>query len=272
MFSQWWRKTTARQHRRTPDLELLEDRTLPAAIITVNSTADTNLRDAVLTLQEAILINNRALNVAALTAAEKALVSGTPDAASTDTITFNIPADDPGHVYYRDDGVAGQVTLANVAATTEADDASIADIDPDWAHSWYAIDLAGPLPDVTETVVIDGTTQAGHRRQHQPGRPGAQLRAAHRGQRRERRRYVPRHDALRDRLGEQHGARPGPQPRDKSLWLCPRPRPGARPRRCPPGRQLRRHRRFGHPRGWATSSGPDRATTSLAGPRQMHAT
>ncbi|NQT36657.1 MAG: hypothetical protein HQ581_04160 [Planctomycetes bacterium] len=35
-----------------------------------------------------------------------------------DRILFDIPADDPGHVYYRDDGVPGHVSVANIATTT----------------------------------------------------------------------------------------------------------------------------------------------------------
>lgn len=72
-------------------VEPLEDRSLLSAIITVNSVADTNTRDDALTLREAILINNRTLDVATLTAAEQAQVSGTPTSADTDTISFNIP-------------------------------------------------------------------------------------------------------------------------------------------------------------------------------------
>ena len=49
-----------------------------------------------------------------------------------DTITFNIPANDPGHLYYRDDHISGEVSRALIAATTAANDASIPDIDPDW--------------------------------------------------------------------------------------------------------------------------------------------
>jgi hypothetical protein len=81
--------------------------------------------------------------------------------AGADTIEFAVPATDGGHVYYQDDGIAGQVTLANVATTTEADDASIADIDPDWAHSWFSIQPTGPLPQISEVVAIDGYSQAG---------------------------------------------------------------------------------------------------------------
>ena len=57
----------------------------------------------------------------------------------TQTITFAIPATDARHFYYRDDGVAGEVTTADIAVTTATDDATIAGIDPDWPHSWYSI-------------------------------------------------------------------------------------------------------------------------------------
>ena len=53
-------------------------------------------------------------------------------APGTHTISFDIPANDPNHYYYRNDGVPGQLTLADVATTTAADDADIPDIDPDW--------------------------------------------------------------------------------------------------------------------------------------------
>jgi hypothetical protein len=89
----------------------------------------------------------------------------TPNVGEVDRIEFNIPASDPGHVYYRDDGVAGQVTRANVTATANADDTGIADIDPDWAHSWYTIFPAGgypsAMPVIHDAVIIDGYTQPG---------------------------------------------------------------------------------------------------------------
>ena len=82
-------------------------------------------------------------------------------APGTHTILFNIPANDPNHDYYRNDGVSGQVTLADVATTTATDDASIAGIDPDWPHSWYSIQLTSPLPAITNPIVIDGYSQPG---------------------------------------------------------------------------------------------------------------
>ena len=63
-----------------------------AARITVNSTEDSNIRDGVLTLREAILVANGTLNVA-LTVAEQAQINGTVGtAADRDTIAFNIGA------------------------------------------------------------------------------------------------------------------------------------------------------------------------------------
>jgi hypothetical protein len=151
-----------------PRFELLEDRRLLAAVITVNSTADSDVRDAFLTLREALRVNNRTLSFAALSAAEKAQVVGTSTAADADTIAFNIPADDPGHVYYRDDGVAGQVTLEKVATTAAADDASIADIDHDWKHSWFSIRPTAALQSQFDPVTIDGYSQPGAQQNTNP--------------------------------------------------------------------------------------------------------
>jgi hypothetical protein len=85
--------------------------------------------------------------------------NATGTAASPDLIQFNIPSTDPGHVYYKDDGVGGQVTPTDVAVTTATDDSTIADIDPDWAHSWWRIQPATSLPEITDPVVIAGYSQ-----------------------------------------------------------------------------------------------------------------
>jgi len=78
------------------------------------------------------------------------------------TISFQIPATDPRHFYYADDFVAGQVSLFTVNATTASDDSTIANIDPDWPHSWWSIRPAvGGLPNITNPVTIDGYTQTG---------------------------------------------------------------------------------------------------------------
>ncbi len=79
----------------------------------------------------------------------------------TQTITFAIPANDPRHFYYRNDGIAGQVSLSDIAVTSAANDATIADIDPDWSSSWYSIAPNYDLPKIFDTVVIDGYSQRG---------------------------------------------------------------------------------------------------------------
>src|SRR5262249_4000013 len=81
------------------------------------------------------------------------------DNPGRDTITFSLGPADPRHVYYRDDGIAGHLSLANVTPTAATDDSHIADLDPDWRHSWWSILPPAPLPEVTEAVVIDGGTQ-----------------------------------------------------------------------------------------------------------------
>ncbi|MHB9068390.1 MAG: RHS repeat-associated core domain-containing protein [Pirellulaceae bacterium] len=78
-----------------------------------------------------------------------------------DTITFRISADDPGHVYYRDDGISGQVSQALVATTTETDDSDIGDIDPDWPHSWWSLRPDSALPFLNTNLTIDGYSQPG---------------------------------------------------------------------------------------------------------------
>src|SRR5262249_34246004 len=84
-----------RQSRRL-FLEQFEDRRMLTATITVNSTDDSNTRDNVLTLREAILVNNLALPVNALTTAEQLQVVGTPDGVKANTIRFNIQTSSPG--------------------------------------------------------------------------------------------------------------------------------------------------------------------------------
>jgi uncharacterized repeat protein (TIGR01451 family) len=88
--------------------------------------------------------------------------------AGPQTITFAIPANDPGHFYYRNDGVSGQVSRAKVAVTAATSDATIADIDPDWPFSWYSIRPDRDLPKILETTVIDGYSQAGSRQNTLP--------------------------------------------------------------------------------------------------------
>jgi len=154
------RRQFQRRYASQPLFELLEDRRLLSATITVNSTADTDLRDGVLTLREAILVNNGDLALASLSAQEQGQISGSPT-SGTNTIDFNIPATDPRHFFYADDGVAGQVTPDDITSTVATDDSAIAGIDPDWAHSWFSIMPTTTLPDITHTVTIDGYSQSG---------------------------------------------------------------------------------------------------------------
>ncbi len=80
-----------------------------------------------------------------------------------DTINFNIPDNDPGHLYYRDDGTADSLSLI---ATTTLSDGAITDFDPDYpyaAHSWFRIDLDNSRAQltITDAVIIDGYSQSG---------------------------------------------------------------------------------------------------------------
>jgi len=79
-------------------------------------------------------------------------------------IDFDIPAGDPGHVYYQNDGIAGHLTQASITTTTATDDSTIPNIDPDWPHSWYDIDLPVQFTNaltITTPVLIDGYSQPG---------------------------------------------------------------------------------------------------------------
>jgi hypothetical protein len=93
-----------------------------AATITVNSTDDSNIRNAVLTLREAILVANGTLNFATLTVAEQAQINGTVGTgADRDTIAFNIGA------------IGSQQLIQTLSA----------------------------LPQISDRVVIDGLSQGG---------------------------------------------------------------------------------------------------------------
>jgi hypothetical protein len=118
---------------------VLEDRTVPSTFLVTN-TNDSGTGS----LRQAILNANAA---------------NTGTAGNPDLIQFAILASDPHHFYYKNDGVAGQITLANVATTTATNDTAISDIDPDWAHSWWSIQPASPLPRLTDIAVIDGYSQ-----------------------------------------------------------------------------------------------------------------
>jgi hypothetical protein len=106
------------------------------------STIVTNTGDVgVGTLREAIIVSN--------------LMS------TFDKVTFNISASDQRHFYYQNDGVAGRVSLDKIAVTTAANDPAITDIDPDWPHSWYSIQPGRDLPEISDTITIDGYSQPG---------------------------------------------------------------------------------------------------------------
>jgi hypothetical protein len=152
-------------------VDVLEDRTVPTTFIVTN-TLDSGYDPSHATdptrgysLRQAILDAN-------------AVGTGTP--GNPDLIQFDIPATDPGHLYYRDDGVAGQIGPANAVpvpalaidgVTPITSDSQLANpalvgagntIDPDWAHSWWRIQPAGvQLPAIQRPVFIDGYTQPG---------------------------------------------------------------------------------------------------------------
>ena len=85
----------------------------------------------------------------------------------SDSIVFNIPPTDPRHFYYLNNGVAGTVSRSMISVTSAADDAQIADIDPDWPHSWFSIETTGFVGFATgqtgigTPVTIDGFSQPG---------------------------------------------------------------------------------------------------------------
>ena len=96
--------------------------------------------------------------------------------SGADTIAFAIPANDPGHLFYRDDGVPGRVSRASIATTTATNDAAIAGIDPDWAHSWWSIRPTTPLSAIVGPTTIDGYSQSGSARNSLAGGEDAILR------------------------------------------------------------------------------------------------
>jgi CSLREA domain-containing protein len=82
------------RRRKKLHVELLEDRQL-LATLTVNTTADDAAANASLSLREAIEVSDGTLALSALSAQEKAQVSGAVGASNT--IDFNIPATDAGY-------------------------------------------------------------------------------------------------------------------------------------------------------------------------------
>lgn len=130
----------------------------PGQVIVVNTTLDitdgdtssiTNLSndpgaDGFISLREAILASNNTAN-----------------GASPDEIHFNIPDNDPNHYYYAEDGVVDSFALPTL---TTLDDAGISDFDSDYVNtpfSWFRLEPSSELPLITDTVIIDGYSQAG---------------------------------------------------------------------------------------------------------------
>lgn len=79
-------------------------------------------------------------------------------APSPRLIAFNILPDDARHFYYAGNGGPG---VSGTPSTTTSVDDSILGIDTDYAHSWWSIQVATPLPRICNTVFIDGYTQDG---------------------------------------------------------------------------------------------------------------
>lgn len=130
-------------------------------IFTVNSTGDSpdqNPLDGVCNTGNLVNGDPECTLCAAIQQANAIANAGSD---TPDRIHFAIPSNDPGHLYYTDDGIAGQVTLSSTATATVDSKGLIIGIDPDWSDSWYSIRLESPLPAITEAVVIDGHTQAG---------------------------------------------------------------------------------------------------------------
>ena len=125
--------------------ETLEDRRLLAATVTVNSPLDTDARDGVLTLREAIEINNRTLLPATLTAGELAQVSGTPTDTDTDTIAFNISG-------------GGVHTISPTTALPTITDPVIID---GYTQPGASANTLAVGNDATLLIELDGTTAGG---------------------------------------------------------------------------------------------------------------
>jgi hypothetical protein len=87
----------------------------------------------------------------------QAILEANTSVGVPDTIVFDIPVNDPGHVYYMEDLQSGLPGI--VTQTTEADDANLNNPDLLYPRSWYRISPATPLPPITDPVVIDGYTQ-----------------------------------------------------------------------------------------------------------------
>ena len=71
----------------------------------------------------------------------------------TDTVTFGLSTTDARYFHYADDGVASQVTLGNAVHSPGLVDADFL------TKGWYSFDITTALPDITDSIIIDGTTQ-----------------------------------------------------------------------------------------------------------------
>ena len=77
------------------------------------------------------------------------------------SVAFHLPVDDSNHFYYQDDGIAAQVSVANIVATSTSD-ANIGDLDPDHASSWFRIQPSSALPIVTDPLILSAESQSGY--------------------------------------------------------------------------------------------------------------
>jgi hypothetical protein len=107
-----------------------------AGTITVNSTGDTNSRDTVITLREAMMLSEGNLTFGELTPTEQAQVIGSVGLGIADTTDF---------------GFAGTIT-PTAALPTITDSATVIDASSRWSGVW-----PGGQPGVT----LDGTSAGG---------------------------------------------------------------------------------------------------------------
>ncbi len=124
----------------------------------------------------ALLANRGADGVISLREAITA-ANNTANGATADAISFQIPNDDPNHLYYRNDGMANSLSMV---APTTLNDADITDFDPDYPnapYSWFRLKPTSALPAISEALVIDGYTQPGAQANAvaAPGAPDAVL-------------------------------------------------------------------------------------------------
>src|SRR4051794_21271032 len=82
-----------RPNRHPPRIEILENRHLLSATITVDTIADTDARNDVLSLREAIEVANGQLSASDLSPRERAQVQGDPAGQAPNRIDFSIPGE-----------------------------------------------------------------------------------------------------------------------------------------------------------------------------------